>query len=326
MCLYNSLVKNPKYKPNKKNGGQAPPVWDTRVLSVPIGCGDCMECRKKKANEWRTRLSEEVRSNPKRAYFITLTFDDKNLEKLKRLEADQDVVDKNINENSLCYIAIRLWTERIRKFTKKGLRYWLITEKGQCFTHRIHMHGIVWADEREYELMLEKWDFGIKNVGYAVNERAINYLVKYMLKPDLINKDFRSRIFCSHGIGASYVKRTDAKRNKFTWKTGKTIESYRLKNGLETALPIYYRNKIYTEDEREILWIEKLEKNERFVDGVRVDVSTDEGMKLYEELVDEAREINKKLGFKIRNLDKIEDRIRKYKRDLEKLNSGDAWE
>ena len=33
MCLYPTLIKNPKYKPNKKNGGQVPPVLDKRVLA-----------------------------------------------------------------------------------------------------------------------------------------------------------------------------------------------------------------------------------------------------------------------------------------------------
>ena len=63
MCLFPRIVKNPKYKPNKKNGGY-PPIWnDIRVLGVPIGCGRCIECMKKKRNEWRVRLSEELKHN-----------------------------------------------------------------------------------------------------------------------------------------------------------------------------------------------------------------------------------------------------------------------
>ena len=37
---------NPKYKANKKNGGNIPPVIDQRTIYVPIGCGVCIECRK----------------------------------------------------------------------------------------------------------------------------------------------------------------------------------------------------------------------------------------------------------------------------------------
>ena len=48
MCLYPRLIKNPKYKENKKNGGVIPAFLDERVLAVPIGCGECIECRKQK--------------------------------------------------------------------------------------------------------------------------------------------------------------------------------------------------------------------------------------------------------------------------------------
>ena len=60
MCLYPKLIANPKYKANKKNGGNVPPIFDKRVLTIPIGCGKCIECKKKKAREWQVRLSEEI--------------------------------------------------------------------------------------------------------------------------------------------------------------------------------------------------------------------------------------------------------------------------
>ena len=60
-------------------------------------------------------------------------------------------------------------------------------------------------------------------------------------------------------------------------------------------LPIYWRNKIYTEKEREQLWLQKLDKQERWVCGERVDVSeTDEE---YFKLLNWYREKNKRLGY-----------------------------
>ena len=73
MCLYPKLIKNRKYIANKKNGGVIPAVSDKRVLLVPVGCGKCMECMKKKSREWTVRLSEELREN-KKALMVTLTF------------------------------------------------------------------------------------------------------------------------------------------------------------------------------------------------------------------------------------------------------------
>ena len=51
MCLYPKLIRNPKYKSTKKNGGVVPPLVDKRVGLIPVGCGKCMECRKKKARD-----------------------------------------------------------------------------------------------------------------------------------------------------------------------------------------------------------------------------------------------------------------------------------
>ena len=59
MCLYAKEIDNPKYKPNKKNGGQVPPILDMRLKKINIGCGKCILCMKKKAREWQFRLIEE---------------------------------------------------------------------------------------------------------------------------------------------------------------------------------------------------------------------------------------------------------------------------
>ena len=80
MCLYPKLIKNRKYVANKKNGGIIPDVKDDRVLYVPVGCGNCIECRKKKKREWQVRLQEELKVN--KGVFITLTFSDEELKKL----------------------------------------------------------------------------------------------------------------------------------------------------------------------------------------------------------------------------------------------------
>ena len=59
------------------------------------------------------------------------------------------------------------------------------------------------------------------------------------------------------------------------------------------ALPIYYRNKIYKEEEKELLWLNKLDKEERFVLGEKVSVKDSD--KEYESLLKYYRVINKQL-------------------------------
>ncbi len=90
-----------------------------------------------------------------------------------------------------------------------------------------------------------------------------------------------------------YLERKDAQRN--IYKTGETIETYKTREGIELALPIYYRNKLYSDDEKEKLWIEKLDKEERYVCGVKVDIS--EGEEKYYKLLENKRIINKRLGY-----------------------------
>ena len=101
-------------------------------------------------------------------------------------------------------------------------------------------------------------------------------------------------MFVSQGIGKKYLKSYDIKRNKYK-KDGETDECYRTINGLRLALPIYYRNKIYTENEKEKLWLEKLDNKERYVDGEKIDISENDNE--YYKALNNARVKNKRLGF-----------------------------
>ena len=80
-----------------------------------------------------------------------------------------------------------------------------------------------------------------KNVNY-LNEKTVNYITKYMLKVDLIHKDYEGKILTSAGIGKNYHKSFNAKKNKYLDEN--TKETYICRNGVKTALPIYYRNKL----------------------------------------------------------------------------------
>jgi len=61
------------------------------------------------------------------------------------------------------------------------------------------------------------------------------------------------------------------------------------------ALPTYYRNKVFTEEQRELLWINLLNKGIRYVCGEKIDISKD--YKDYDNVIRHYREKNKKLGY-----------------------------
>lgn len=277
-----------KYISNKKNGGIIPPVSDTRVLYVPVGCGKCMECKKQKARNWQVRLQEDLRVN-KNAKFVTWTFGERELQEIDNEIGEVYGYDR---DNEICRIAVRRYTERWRKKYGKTLRHWMVTELGGTNTERVHMHGLVWTNE--VEDIKKIWKYGNVWIGEYVSAKTVNYIVKYVNKVDKKHENYNSKIYASKGIGRGYMERTDKKRNEYR-KEEKTIETYKTREGVELALPTYYRNKIYNEDEREKLWLDKLDKQERWVGGVKVDISN--GEEEYYKLLKRMRIKNKRLGY-----------------------------
>ena len=69
-----------KYSKSNENSKR---IKDYRLRWIQIPCGHCEECRRAKANEWRVRLMEEIKSNSKNIIFATLTFSEESLKKLE---------------------------------------------------------------------------------------------------------------------------------------------------------------------------------------------------------------------------------------------------
>jgi len=289
-------MPNPKYRPNKKNGYQPPHMEDIRVGLVPIGCGLCMECMKKRANEWRVRLNEEIK-NSKNGLFVTLTLSNESYASLaKECKGDAYVL-----ENEIATLAVRRFLERWRKKYKKyPQKHWLITELGGKGTENIHLHGIIWDEKEKLKNINEIWKYGFTWEGYKKNGTTINYLseatsayiTKYMTKTDPKHKYFKPKVLASKGVGRPSEKSEIYERNKYNGeKTRTTIIS---KTGHKMAMPIYWRNKVYTEEEREKLWIKKIEENTRYVGGEKIRADKE---KNYNELVRYYRKLNNEMGY-----------------------------
>lgn len=329
MCLYPRLVDNPKYKRNKKNGGVIPPLTDQRVKYVPIGCQTCLECRKQKSREWLVRLQEDIKTN-KNGKFVTLTFSTKSLQELTKPEykilkhskykfvkaplkqpyIKQKRVKYNLTklkgydlDNAIAIKAVRLFLERWRKKYGKSLRHWLVTELGHGKTEHIHLHGIVWTDNiKDIEQI---WKYGTVWRGHPirgkkgevtyenyVNNRTVNYMTKYITKMDVEHLNYKALILTSAGIGNNYIKTGNAYTNRYQDK--KTVETYRTGTGHKISMPIYWRNKIYTDKERELLWIKKIDENKRWICGEMCKADDD---KTYYNLLNYHRQRTHKLGY-----------------------------
>lgn len=241
--------------------------------------------------------------------FVTLTFSEENLLKY-RLLAQEELKDETkcdiyLTDNTAAKIAIRHYLERVRKRTGKSIKHWFITERGHKNTRRVHVHGIIWASysqrgrgsNKPGDLDLTKeWKNGWTFNGDYVGEKTITYVSKYITKNDKDNKGYKGKICCSPGIGKKYILSYNGLRNRFKGK--KTIETYRLSNGKEIGLPMYYRNKIYSDAERERLWMQLLDKEERWVLGKRIDISNN-GIWKWDNAAEEGRRISKNAGYQI---------------------------
>lgn len=317
MCLYSTFVDNPRYKPNKKNGGIIPPVNDIRALLVATGCGKCIECRKQRARNWQVRLLEDIKENTN-GIFTTLTFNTESLIKLKWDVENYTIIDnKRVKikriiqgydlDNAISTRAMRLFNERWRKKYKKAIRHWMITELGHQNTQHVHMHGIIYTNENPYEIT-DKWQYGYtwlgdeirEKINNYVNEATVNYITKYVSKQDYQHPEYNPIILTSPGIGNNYTK--NAIQNKY--KAEQTNELYRTSTGHKMSMPAYWRNKIYNDDEREKLWLQKLDKNERWICGEKVKANDSN---TYYELLKYHREKNIRLGYgdNSKNWDKI---------------------
>lgn len=304
MCLYPTLIKNKRYCKTKKNKGIIPECPDERLRYVTAACGKCYECRKQKARAWQVRMSEETRHNPN-ALFVTLTITDESFNEIAKkykLKTEEECIKK----------MIRLWLERVRKTTKKSLKHWFTTEKGGNQTERYHLHGIVWG-AKDTTLITELWKYGFVFIGSFVNEQTINYITKYITKKDLKHPNFSPTILCSAGIGENYLSRSDSELNRFRGK--QTTETYRLRNGTKLNLPIYYRNKIYTDEEREQLFLNKIEKGIVWILGQKANIA-DEGT--YFQLLKQAQKDCQRLH----GDDPVQWEEAKYERRLQKQRRG----
>jgi hypothetical protein len=293
MCLYPKLVRNPRYKSNKKNGGIIPPLLDERVKMVPIGCQRCIECRKQRRMEWVSRLMYEHRNSKMRGHWCTFTYSPVEWCKLR-----DSVYEDNGGEelhfydlqNKITAKAIKLWRERCRKGLGESPRFWIVPELGSENTKRLHAHGFVWTNNR---MVFDKWNFGFFTVKPLIEDK-IKYCTKYIFKVHPHYKGFIPKVFCSNGIGKGYENSVNAQNNAYNGED--TDTRFRTTSGHFIGLPKYYRNMLYDDDTKEKLWLHLLDKRERWVLGVKADLDK-EGWGYYFDLLKWGRSVNKELGY-----------------------------
>ena len=129
------------------------------------------------------------------------------------------------------------------------------------------------------------------------------------------NPEYTGKVLCSPGLGAGYVKRI-GKRHE--WKGEETKEDYYTKQGTYIALPKYYKYKLFTEDQREQLWIYRENSGEKFIGNFKIKITDEESEEYYNVL----KEQHNKEGIKIHKDDIKEIIIKKIQNRRDKNKKG----
>lgn len=201
-----------------------------------LPCGKCPPCKLRRIQGWVFRIQEEDKVSSS-SYFITLTYDTRHVP---------------ISDNGFMTLeksAYQKFMKRLRKLERNKLKYYAVGEYGTK-NNRPHYHAILFNLE-DVENIAKSWELGNVHIGEVTTD-SIAYTVKYIDKLKRIpihRNDDRQKEFSlmSKGLGKSYISdaikkyhRADLKRNYLTTP-----------NGYKVAMPKYYREKIFTEVERE---------------------------------------------------------------------------
>lgn len=239
-----------------------------RMILVP--CGKCINCIQRKRADWSFRLLQELKISEK-ATFLTLTYNEENFPTNGKLEKK----------------ALQSYFKRVRS-AEPRLKYYAVGEYGSL-NHRPHYHAIVFNCDNS--TLVDKWCVpgasDRTSIGFStcdtVTEASIHYVTGYVIEKygkidektgksinTWSNRDIAPFAIMSKGLGKIYIKHnTKFHKSNFTTETTK-------EGGQKQLIPRYYRDKIFSEEEKKILVNELQKKMSRINDESQYDRDTGE--------------------------------------------------
>lgn len=247
-----------------------------------VACGRCYACKKNRVNGWVCRLERHSR-HAQSAVFVTLTYAEGQCSTIKSEKPEGN----NYDQLTLNYKHIQHYFKTLRNLTnadyKKRYRQWqkdtrkigrnaIKPERPEKFSYyvageygsknktspRPHYHIILF--NANIKCIPLAWSIGDKarrisrgNVHQGtITGGAIRYTLKYISKPSrlpLFQGDRRTPEFShmSKGIGKNYIT-----KQIIAWHKADILNRYYVPNagGVQTTMPRYYAEKIYTLAER----------------------------------------------------------------------------
>lgn len=246
-------------------------------IYMVVGCGKCVICTEKKANEWATRAMCEAQTSTSHPYFITLTYNELNL--------PSDGVQKKHVQNF-----IKRFRINVERYTgiSTNIRYYACSEYGSNY-HRPHYHLLLYnlpllQPNHVQDLVQKSWSYAIsyetsqqlpsdvdkygnpiykyhdddsnrwrKLLGYThtklANDGSTRYCMKYMHKenviPDGNNKNFFLSSRRNGGLGSRWLnEHIEEYRDNYNYINVEFCDLWSGKN-FTGILPRYFKDKIY---------------------------------------------------------------------------------
>lgn len=207
-----------------KIGKQSP-----EAIALQLPCGGCLGCRLAAAQAWTLRCQLELlRHN--NTVWTTLTYDDKNL------------------PITLQKRHLQMWLKRLRKNTKKKLRFFAVGEYGE-HTHRAHYHAILYGLDIYDEQNIQKaWPFGHTRTE-PISTARIAYTAGYCHKKVQYRRIKHEKV--DPTTGEVYIWQPPFKQMSIKPGIGayardnytQSWEQYAVKDGHKMAVPRYFHEK-----------------------------------------------------------------------------------
>jgi hypothetical protein len=207
---------------------------------IPVPCGKCPPCLKRRTSGWSFRLMREGDVSDT-ALFVTLTYD---TEYVPITENGY----KNLSKHD-----VQKFFKRLRKIEQNKLKYFAVGEYGSK-RMRPHYHIILYnanANNVHRAWALDGKMLGQIYIG-SVSGASIGYTLKYMQKESKVpihKNDDRQKEFqlMSKGLGKSYLTDRMIKWHKSDLEKRMYVP---IIDGRKIPMPRYYKDKIYKESEK----------------------------------------------------------------------------
>ena len=225
MCLTPIKIKNKEYR----NGN------GYSYHTLP--CGKCPPCLQRRSSGWVFRMQQEEKISIS-SKFITLTYTDCNLP--QKLNKETGEIFTTLKKKDFQDYMKRLRKHKENKDIK--VKYYACGEYGTNI-ERPHYHAIVFNSSDN--AIAESWHKGHLQILPATSG-AMAYVTKYInkFKKKYVTKQNEFSLM-SKGLGQNYLDKQTVKFHKADLKRACVMDGNKA-----VAMPRYYRNKIYTTEER----------------------------------------------------------------------------